>query len=124
MDNLSSNLTNEVNNMDSQHKNYDDTKDKLLSNLKINMNEQRFYDLFMMLGKNERDGIIKELQLFTGWTRSFGIFLNNICATLSDENWAFWDISREIINYLEYLAENDVPTLEEIYKKLSQNIEQ
>ena len=66
MDNLSSNLTNEVNNMDSQHKNYDDTKDKLLSNLKINMNEQRFYDLFMMLGKNERDGIIKELQLFTG----------------------------------------------------------
>ena len=110
--------------MDSQHKNYDDTKDKLLSNLKINMNEQRFYDLFMMLGKNERDGIIKELQLFTGWTRSFGIFLNNICATLSDENWAFWDISREIINYLEYLAENDVPTLEEIYKKLSQNIEQ
>ena len=37
MDNLSSNLTNEVNNMDSQHKNYDDTKDKLLSNLKINM---------------------------------------------------------------------------------------
>jgi hypothetical protein len=78
----------------------------------------------MVLEKYRRDEIIKELQLFTQGISDFWTFLNNIYATLANRYRGFWSVSRKIIDYLEYLAKNDMPTLEKIYKKLSQNAEQ
>jgi hypothetical protein len=65
MEDLSINSTIKVNNTNSHNRNYDGTEEKLLSNLGTNMDEQHFYDLFMVLEKYRRDEIIKELQLFT-----------------------------------------------------------
>ncbi len=124
MEDLSINSTIKVNNTNSHNRNYDGTEEKLLSNLGTNMDEQHFYDLFMVLEKYRRDEIIKELQLFTQGISDFWTFLNNIYATLANRYRGFWSVSRKIIDYLEYLAKNDMPTLEKIYKKLSQNAEQ
>lgn len=120
MENISINSTNKVNNANSHDRNYDWTKDKLLLNLWINMEEQRFYALFKILEKDKRDIIIKEIQLFTQGTSSFWRFLNNICATLTNRYWAFWNISLEIIDYLKYLAKNDTQKLKDIYKNLTE----
>lgn len=80
--------------------------------------EMDFYNDFAILGKDEQQCLIEELQHFIQGINPYPIFINNVSCILAGEWGAFGNLALRIIDYLKYVAENENEKLNDLYIKM------
>jgi hypothetical protein len=84
--------------------------------------EKKFNSNFMDLPDTQKNSIIGEIQKFINNENGSIIFINHIRSILIDRKHynTFSPKSMEIINFLDYLAKNNLEKLQEILKNFNQ----